>query len=410
LALPYPFNPDTSKEVRMRRAHVCSIIPPHIQRHIAEHGDEEQRRRAQLNLETSSHTRGHRAALLGIGLAVVSPGEKRRTVYDAQEKKALPGKLIRGEGSKSNGDLAAEEAYEGSGKTFDFYAKVFDRNSIDGRGMRIDSSVHYAKEFDNAQWNGRQMLYGDGDSKLFNRFTKALDVIGHELTHGVTQYSAALDYHDQPGALNEHFSDVFGILMKQYTLKQSAVKSNWLIGEGIFTKQVHGVAVRSLKAPGTAFNDPVIGKDPQPAHMSKFNHGHADNGGVHINSGIPNHAFYKVAIALGGNAWEVAGRIWYVTLTQKLQHDSTFIHCADATFTVAGEIFGRASEPQKAVRAAWKAVGIEISEKVAAGEPKLMIRKQPVFEPAIAGAEVPLDEPRVDPSPRRKKGAGVSPA
>jgi len=385
----------------MRRAHVvCSIIPPHIYRHIAEHGTDDDRRRARLALEASAHTRGQREAVAGMRAFVQAAAEtgRRRAIYDAKRKRALPGKLVRAEGDKATGDKAADEAYDGSGKTYDFYSKVYDRNSIDGRGLRIDSSVHYSVDFSNAQWNGRQMLYGDGDGTLFNRFTSSLDVIGHELTHGVTQYSAALEYHDQPGALNEHFSDVFGILVKQYSLKQTAKKSDWLIGAGIFTPRVHAVAVRSMKAPGTAYDDPTIGRDPQPAHMRNLVKTHDDSGGVHINSGIPNHAFYLLATTLGGNAWDVAGKIWYVTLTQKLRHDARFQQCADATFSVAGELHGRSSEPQKAVAAAWKAVGIEISPKVVAGETRLPIRRPrpviPAFEPAIGGAEVPSDAGR----------------
>jgi len=386
----------------MRRAHaVCSIIPPHIYRHIAEHGADDDRRRARLALEASAHTRGQREAVAGMRAFVdvrAAQAGRQRAVYDAKRKRALPGTLVRGEGDAATGDKAADEAYDGSGRTYDFYNKVFQRNSIDGRGIRIDSSVHYSVDFSNAQWNGRQMLYGDGDGRLFNRFTAALDVIGHELTHGVTQYSAALEYHDQPGALNEHFSDVFGIMVKQHALKQSAKKSDWLIGVGIFTSGVRGDAVRSMKAPGSAYNDPTIGRDPQPAHMSNFVKTHDDSGGVHINSGIPNHAFYLLATSLGGNAWDVAGKIWYVTLTQKLGHTADFQRCADATFTVAGELHGKGSEPQQAVAAAWKAVGIEISAKVAAGEKRIPIRRArpivPAFEPATGGAEFPADAAR----------------
>ena len=180
----------------MRPAHdvVCCIIPPHIHRHIAEHGTEDERRRARLALEMSAHTRGQREGVAGVrGLLATAPAEKNRQIYDAKRKRALPGKLVRIEGGKPTGDSAADEAYEGSGRTYDFYSKVFQRDSIDGRGLRIESSVHYSVDFSNAQWNGRQMLYGDGDGKIFNRFTSSLDVIGHELTHGVTQYSAALE-------------------------------------------------------------------------------------------------------------------------------------------------------------------------------------------------------------------------
>src|SRR5262245_25836570 len=206
------------------------------------------------------------------------------------------------------------------------------------------------------------MVYGDDDEKIFERFTKSLDIIGHELSHGVTQYEAGLIYEDQPGALNEHFSDVFGVLVKQYARKQRADKADWLIGKGIFSKGIKGVALRSMKAPGTAFNDPLIGKDEQPAHMKDYVKTLDDNGGVHINSGIPNKAFYELAIRLGGHAWERAGQIWYVTLRDRLREDSVFQDCADATFDVARELYGADSVEQRAVREAWDVVGVKTGQ------------------------------------------------
>jgi Zn-dependent metalloprotease len=234
------------------------------------------------------------------------------------------------------------------------------------------------------------MIYGDGDGKLFNRFTESLDIIGHELTHGVTQHTAALVYQDQPGALNEHFSDVFGILVKQYALKQTASKSDWLVGAGIFTKAVHGDAVRSMKAPGTAYDDKLLGKDPQPAHMKNYQSMTADNGGVHVNSGIPNHAFYLVATLLGGKAWSVAGRIWYDALTTLLKPKATFRDCARATAAAAAKRYGAHSEPERAVVEAWKEVGIDLGAIVTSG-PKLAIAD---FEPPAAAAELPPFEHR----------------
>src|SRR4029079_944922 len=142
------------------------------------------------------------------------------------------------------------------------------------------------------------------------------------LTHGVTQDEAQLVYSNQSGALNESLSDVFGSLIKQFSLNQTADQADWLIGAGLLTKQVNGVALRSMKAPGTAYNDPVLGKDPQPAHMKDYVNTISDNGGVHINSGIPNHAFYLIATQIGGNAWEKAGQIWYLTLRDKLKATS----------------------------------------------------------------------------------------
>jgi Zn-dependent metalloprotease len=260
------------------------------------------------------------------------------------------------------------EAYDGSGKTYDFFFKVYARNSIDDRGLRLNSTVHFGSKYNNAFWNGRQMVYGDGDGDIFNPFTKSLDVIGHELAHGVTQYEAGLEYQDQPGALNEHFSDVFGALVKQYAKKQKADKADWLIGAGLFTKKVKGDALRSMKAPGTAYDDPLIGRDPQPAHMKNFVRTTRDNGGVHINSGIPNKAFYEVATKLGGYAWERAGRIWYVTLRDRLRPLSEFQECAAMTHAVAGELYGAASAEQQAVREGWAAVGITV------GEPEIIMR------------------------------------
>jgi Zn-dependent metalloprotease len=374
--------------------HRCGFLPPHILRHLAEHADDHVLRdRLNATLEESAQLRGERqmAATLA-SIAAVPAGEKRRTVYDAQQRRTLPGKLVRGEGDPAVRDVAVNEAYDGAGKTYDFYRKVYNRNSIDDRGLRLDSSVHFDVDFDNAQWNGRQMVYGDGDRKYFERFTKCLDVIGHELTHGVTQYTAALEYSAQSGALNEHFSDVFGVLVKQYSLKQTANKADWLIGAGLFTSRVNGVAIRSMKAPGTAYDDPQIGKDPQPAHMRDYKNMRSDNGGVHINSGIPNHAFYLVAMSLGGKAWEVAGKIWYVTLTQRLRKNAQFRDCADATYAAAGDLFGAGSAPQHAVADAWKNVGVGISKPVLASGPKLSLR-QVAFTPPMAAGEFKGDVP-----------------
>jgi Zn-dependent metalloprotease len=268
--------------------------------------------------------------------------------------------LVRGEGDPPSSDLMVNEAYDGSGATYDFYQEVFDRNSIDDRGMRLDSTVHFGQDYDNAFWDGSQMVYGDGDGILFERFTKSLDVIGHELTHGVTQHEANLVYSKQPGALNESFSDVFGSLVKQYVLGQTADQADWLIGQGLFKPVVQGVALRSMKAPGTAYDDPVLGKDPQPAHLNDYQDVSFDNGGVHINSGIPNHAFYVVALELGGYAWEKAGQIWYIALRDRLRRRASFQRAADITFQVAGELYGVGSREQQAVRTGWAAVGLNV--------------------------------------------------
>ena len=255
-------------------------------------------------------------------------------------------------------DIAVNEAYDGSGATYDFFFRVFGRSSIDGRGFRLDSTVHYGRNYDNAFWNGQQMVYGDGDGEVFRRFTVALDVIGHELVHGLTQYEANLDYRGQSGALNESFSDVFGSLVKQYKRKQTVGEADWLIGEGLFMPGIKARGIRSLKEPGTAYDDPLLGKDPQPGHMRDYVHTMEDNGGVHINSGIPNRAFYQLAVRLRGFAWEKAGRIWYRALCEKLRTNSTFADAMNLTVRAAGEIFGANSREQKTTREAWSEVGL----------------------------------------------------
>jgi len=293
---------------------------------------------------------------------LAAEGEQHRTIYSAKNQQNLPGVIVRAEGAPATGDPAADEAYDGLGATFDFYWEAYQRNSIDDQGLPLDATVHFGRDYDNAFWNGERMVFGDGDGKLFNRFTISLDVIGHELTHGVTQDEAQLAYYGQSGALNESLSDVFGSLIKQYKLGQTADKADWLIGAGLLASGVKGVALRSMKAPGTAYDDPVLGKDPQPAHMRDFVHTYQDNGGVHINSGIPNHAFYLAAVALGGNAWEKAGRIWYEALRDsKLRPNSGFRTFARLTVANAGRLYGPNSPEQRAIHDSWMEVGVVVA-------------------------------------------------
>lgn len=335
------------------------IVPPYILRAIFKNGTSDQQSRAWTTLTSSEQIRGRRGILATIApLATATPGRKRRTIYDARHGYDLPGRLVRSEGSRSGKDAAVNEAYAGSGATYDFYWKVFGRNSIDGRGMRLDSTVHYGRSYDNAFWNGHQMVYGDGDGEIFRPFTKALDVIGHELFHGVIEHEANLQYQGQSGALNESFSDVFGSLVKQYRLGQTAAEADWLIGCGLFMPGIQAKGIRSMKAPGTAFDDRILGRDPQPAHMDGFVATPEDNGGVHLNSGIPNRAFYEAAVRLKGHAWEKAGAIWYRTLVQRLRRDATFPDAVSQTVFTAGEMFGKNSREQKSVREAWAEVGL----------------------------------------------------
>jgi Zn-dependent metalloprotease len=366
----------------MNNHSIFCIIPPYMLNQIAVHGSQPQRATAIQTLRVTEQMRGLRQAAVSMPVVLSVPGgpgaagaaaaAKMRTVYDAQNGSNLPGSVARQEGDPPVLDVAVNEAYDGCGETFDLYNDVYQRNSIDGNGMPLVSTVHYEVGYDNAFWDGSQMVYGDGDEnlpvaqRLFNRFTISLDVIGHELTHGVTQFSAQLVYNQQPGALNESMSDVFGSLVRQHFLHQTAAQADWIIGAGLFTSNVNGVGIRSMKAPGTAYDDPVLGKDPQPAHMKDYVNTTNDNGGVHINSGIPNRAFYVTAVEIGGNAWEKAGLIWYIALTSKLTATSNFQTAANHTFTAAGERFGQGGLEQQAVKKGWAAVGID-AEKTDGG-------------------------------------------
>ncbi|WP_432244777.1 M4 family metallopeptidase [Arthrobacter sp. G.S.26] len=345
----------------------CTIVPPYLLRRLARQDAPQFSAAARAAREALVHVRSvqaarTRSAAAGpAGVRQTAPGPVNRTIYDAGNAEVLPGKLVRKEGEPDTGDLAQDEAYAGLGSTHRLYADVFGRNSVDGNGLGLDATVHFGKLYDNAFWDGNQMVFGDGDGEVFDRFTKSLSVIGHELAHGVTQFTAALVYRNQAGALNESMSDVFGALVEQYVGKQSAAEASWLIGEGLFTPEVQGTALRSMKAPGTAYDDDVLGKDPQPDSMDTYVRTSADNGGVHINSGIPNRAFYLVAQALGGNAWDAPGRIWYDTLTGgSLPPTATFGVFARATAASAVEIFGAGSAEHDAVAKAWETVKVKL--------------------------------------------------
>ncbi len=350
------------RDMNDHRHSVFGIVPPYILDAISKNGTPDERDIALQTLDRDLAIRSARPTFIEAPPPSRGLQNKRREVYNANHGTGLPGTLVRTEGQGPSGDVEVDEAYDGLGATFDLYWNAYNRNSVDDAGMTLIASVHYDQDYNNAEWNGQQMLFGDGDGQIFNRFTIAIDIIGHELTHGVTAYTAHLEYHDQPGALNESISDVFGSLVKQYaaTPQQTADQADWLIGAGIFTSRIHGTALRSMKAPGTAFNDPLIGKDPQPAHMSNYDNTTDDNGGVHTNSGIPNHAFYLVATALGGYAWEKAGRIWYETLRDPhLTPTAQFQDFANLTAANASRLFGDAAG--QAVANAWQQVGINVA-------------------------------------------------
>jgi len=343
------------------------IVPPYLLARIAAVQEENWARAAEAANRTLAAPRDYRPVRSRLRLSIEEPGtlvaettpEPDREISDAEHREVLPGARVRGEGDAATGDDSVDEAYDGLGATFEFLWDAFDRDSLDGSGSSLLATVHYGRDYDNAFWNGERMVFGDGDDEVFRGFTRSLSVIAHELAHGVIEDEGGLLYRGQSGALNESIADVFGALAEQHRDRQTADEATWLIGAGIFTDAVQGTALRSLAAPGTAYDDDVLGKDPQPAHMRDYVQTRDDNGGVHINSGIPNHAFYLTAMALGGHAWERAGLIWYRALTSgTLPSTADFTTFARATLAAAAAEYGEESEEVDAVRAGWAGVGV----------------------------------------------------
>jgi len=341
---------------------VHHIVPPYLLRHLAT-TSEPIADFARATLTRDQRTRRNRAAgptaqpsMLAKPAAATGPS---RLISDAGNLEKLPGRSVRAEGAPATGDAAADEAYDGFGATWKLYSEVYGRDSIDNAGLRLLGTVHYGQGYQNAFWNGTRMVFGDGDGEIFGRFTASLDVIGHELTHGVVEHTAALEYSGQSGALNESIADVFGVLVAQYAAGQDAASADWLIGGDLLLPGVKGTALRSMLHPGTAYDDPRLGKDPQPDTMSGYVVTTDDNGGVHYNSGIPNRAFALAATTIGGPAWEKAGRVWYDVLTgPELKADADFAAFAQLTISAAMARFGADSAEANAVRDGWATVGV----------------------------------------------------
>ena len=391
----------------------CAIIPPYVLEALAVSGDPRLEERAQRTLTQDAELRHHRSAPAvapeGARGAGRSPDERAlppgptRTVYDAGGLTRLPGEQVRAEGDPATGDAAVDEAYAGLGATYALWASEYDRDSLDGRGLPLLATVHYGRDYDNAFWDGDRMVFGDGDGVIFDRFTRSLDVIGHELAHGVTQYTSGLVYRGQPGALNEHVSDVFGVLVVQRERGHSVRDADWLIGADLLLPGVSGVALRSMRDPGTAYDDPRLGRDPQPAHMDDFVVTNADYGGVHINSGIPNRAFVLAATDMGGYAWERAGRIWFDTITGDIAADCDFATFARLTEAAAERRFGTGSPGHRSVVTAWSSVGVteasppwrpspRTQARGGVGDAEVVVRRSGGFAGTVREGRVRLDE------------------
>jgi len=346
------------------------IIPPYISEKLVDNSNKKIAQRAVKNLAETIQLRAKREFVSGLTApqsmllhpvkAQKKAAKLNMQVYDMKHGTDTStaklvwdnGKVVKPLDKQSKNVVAAGTA------TWNFYYQIFGRNSVDNLGLLLRHYIHYYVQYNNAMWDGSEMVYGDGDGTIFGDFTSDPDIIGHELTHGVTQNESNLAYHNQSGALNESLSDVFGIMVKQRILNLDVKQSDWLIGENVLLGKKY--ALRSMKAPGTGFvNHPDLGTDPQPATMDKYvklpDTRKGDWGGVHTNSGITNFAFYVAAFNIGGFAWEKAGKIWYDAMTDNaLKSNATFADFKSLTIQHAGKLYGIGSNEKKAVINAWK--------------------------------------------------------
>ncbi|KEI97673.1 M4 family metallopeptidase [Clostridium botulinum] len=237
------------------------------------------------------------------------------------------------------------DAYVNTNKTYDYYKNKLNRNSIDNKGMNINGFVHVGRNYGNAFWYGPYdgMFFGDGDGVYFSSLAKSLDVVGHELSHGVTNKESNLKYENESGALNESFSDIMGVAVEG---------KNFVLGEDCW---VAGGVMRDMENPS---------KGGQPAHMKdyKYKTMDDDNGGVHTNSGIINHAAYLVADGIektgAKNSKDIMGKIFYTANCYKWDETTNFAKCRNDVVQVTKELYGENSNYVKIVEKAFDQVGI----------------------------------------------------
>ncbi len=276
--------------------------------------------------------------------------------YTANYRNTTTGTLMTSS-SKTISDKAAVSAHSYAEVVYDFYKNLFNRNSLDNKGMSIDSVIHYGSRYNNAFWNGYKMIYGDGDGSYFTSLSGDLDVVAHEMTHGVTSKTSNLNYENQPGALNESMSDVLGVLVQTYDKynvsnggQWTFNSADWVVGDEIYTPGIAGDALRSLANP-TLYD--------QPAHMNNYknlpNTESGDWGGVHTNSGIPNKAAYLLAQNIG---CEKTARIYYRALTVYFNSTTNFSQARLGLIQAAKDLYGTNSTEAQAVSNAFSSVGI----------------------------------------------------
>lgn len=343
---------------------VCCALPTKLVKHLAAIAPNDDRDHLVGQVAHTKALRGQRDLHSAKLSRTAIPGQKplHRQIFDAEGQTFLPGKLLRDEGDSPIADSAANQAYDNIGIAMSFFATVLGRDSVDGKGRRIDASVHYGFRFVNALWTGEQMLVGDGDGKRVTGLAGSLGLIAHEFSHGISQHlirgglgvvqvpGAPPTLKGEAGALNESFSDVCASMVKQWHTRQTVQAADWLLGEDVLAPSV-GKAIRSLKDPGNTRC--TWAEDDQIKDARQF----APTMDAHTGSGVANHAFYLAAMQLGGHAWETLGAVWYRGFNA-LRSRATFLDAAHATVDAAAALHGSRSAAHKAVKDAWRSVNV----------------------------------------------------
>jgi Zn-dependent metalloprotease len=351
------------------------MIPPHLISRAAQYyknkGDDHIVEDFARQLAHSHSIRHNRATGKDEHKTLLPDGQVVK-VYSAKNTEKLRLQLIR-DTAKVSTDRTVNEAYDGASATYQLLKEVYKTKSVDGQSYPLNNTVHYDRNYSNAFWNGAEMVFGDGDGKIFDRFTIAIDVTGHEIGHGVTQDQCGtaiskdgkptgIDYTGEAGGINEGLSDILGIQVKQRAKKQTALSSDWLIGEGlILGSNGKKYALRSMSKPGTGFvNHPRLGTDSQIGNYADYvSASRAGEVDPHDSSGIVNKAFYEASVKLGGNTWDKAGMIFFKTLPS-LKTNENFAGIADKTIATASKLFGKDSPEESAIRGGWKTVGVKL--------------------------------------------------
>ncbi len=339
----------------------CNIVPRDVLERLA--GDErfgaELRKAASDSARVSDVLRRMRNESRALLMHDIAMGTRPRSrvsaprvqVYNCRNTTALPGRLVTS--PRRSADMTIKRAFEDTTSVATFYREVFGRNSLDNAGISLISSVHYGVKYNNAMWNGSQMVYGDGDGNLFLDFTLGNDVVGHELTHGVTQYTLDLEYSGDAGGLNESLSDCFGSMFRQWQAGQTVDQADWLIGADILGPAARERGYTCLRSMVNPADKKALA--PQPTRYSDLTPGMDP----HYSSGPPNLAFCTACVVLGGKSWESVGQVWYRAMTTLGARPSLDMpDFAEKTRQTAEQMYPSQPAVLAAVDKGWRTVGL----------------------------------------------------